>query len=71
MLPLATACLLRGLSTPTPAPQGSVHWEWGLDIQGLGCDSGCVGDPQVKLFILDLSAMLASLPLTVPTAPAP
>lgn len=48
-----------------------MHWEWGLDIQGLGCDSGCVGDPQVKLFILDLSAMLASLPLTVPTAPAP
>lgn len=28
----------------------------------MGRDLGCVGDPQVKLFMLDLSAMLARLP---------
>ena len=63
----ARCWLLIGVSTPKPCVAASWGGGWGRDPRGLGWDSGCAGDPQVKLFILDLSAMLASLGQAKPT----
>lgn len=47
-----------------------MHWGWALTPGGWDVTLAA-GDPQVKLFILDLSALLASLPQAKPAAPAP